>query len=134
MRISDWSSDVCSSDLQDERRVGMALAKGGGDREDVGGGRAFRQTAQIRGLNRRAVGHRIGEGHPKLDHIGASRDERVEIRGGVAVSRGDEGDQRGALLGECGGEAGHRRSEEHTSELLSLMRISYAVFCLKKKN
>src|SRR3546814_8156398 len=100
MRISDWSSDVCSSDLQDERRVGMALAKGGGDREDVGGGRAFRQTAQIRGLNRRAVGHRIGEGHPKLDHIGASRDER---------------------------------SEEHTSELQSLMRISYAVFCLKKK-
>src|SRR3546814_7566304 len=29
---------------------------------------------------------------------------------------------------------GHRRSEEHTSELQSLMRISYAVFCLKKKN
>src|SRR3546814_9600357 len=103
----------------------MALAKGGGDREDVGGGRAFRQTAQIRGLNRRAVGHRIGEGHPKLDHIGASRDERVEIRGGVAVSRGDEGDQRGAMLGE--------RSEEHTSELQSLMRISYADFCWKKK-
>src|SRR3546814_3345256 len=33
----------------------------------------------------------------------------------------------------CAGAASHRRSEEHTSELQSLMRISYAVFCLKKK-
>src|SRR3546814_13636968 len=42
------------------------------------------------------------------------------------------------LLGGCGGRQRHRnggqRSEEHTSELQSLMRISYAVFCLKKKN
>src|SRR3546814_7192371 len=34
----------------------------------------------------------------------------------------------------CGHDITHRRSEEHTSELQSLMRISYAVFCLKKKN
>src|SRR3546814_11623480 len=34
----------------------------------------------------------------------------------------------------CGGSRAARRSEEHTSELQSLMRISYAVFCLKKKN
>src|SRR3546814_9159483 len=34
----------------------------------------------------------------------------------------------------CGGRLGGLRSEEHTSELQSLMRISYAVFCLKKKN
>src|SRR3546814_2304553 len=39
----------------------------------------------------------------------------------------------GALCSLCGG-AGSERSEEHTSELQSLMRISYAVFCLKKKN
>src|SRR3546814_3580109 len=40
------------------------------------------------------------------------------------------------LCGQQGicGSAGRRRSEEHTSELQSLMRISYAVFCLKKKN
>src|SRR3546814_3139933 len=37
-------------------------------------------------------------------------------------------------LGAGGAKAGHPRSEEHTSELQSLMRISYAVFCLKKKN
>src|SRR3546814_2912897 len=34
----------------------------------------------------------------------------------------------------CGNSSGSKRSEEHTSELQSLMRISYAVFCLKKKN
>src|SRR3546814_7706262 len=45
-------------------------------------------------------------------------------------------DQRGGEQRENGGKDQHdrRRSEEHTSELQSLMRISYAVFCLKKKN
>src|SRR3546814_3809456 len=45
---------------------------------------------------------------------------------------GDGGDYRGAWAEGEGGSAGSR-SEEHTSELQSLMRISYAVFCLKKK-
>src|SRR3546814_6223566 len=40
----------------------------------------------------------------------------------------------GVILGRVGGHHDRRRSEEHTSELQSLMRISYAVFCLKKKN
>src|SRR3546814_17415053 len=89
MRISDWSSDVCSSDL-------------GGDGEQIGCRGALGEAAQIRGLNRRAVGHRIGEGHPKLDHIGTPRDERVEVRGGVAVTAGDEGAERGAFVeGRC---------------------------------
>src|SRR3546814_3997194 len=50
--------------------------------------------------------------------------------GGLAGSRED---LEQALLRECAEEAGLERSEEHTSELQSLMRISYAVFCLKKK-
>src|SRR3546814_6116129 len=41
--------------------------------------------------------------------------------------------QRGALLRKLGDLVARDRSEEHTSELQSLMRISYAVFCLKKK-
>src|SRR3546814_3604845 len=41
--------------------------------------------------------------------------------------------RRPAIAPEQGGNADHGRSEEHTSELQSLMRISYAVFCLKKK-
>src|SRR3546814_4109496 len=59
--------------------------------------------------------------HPMLDHLG--------------LSRGKTGGDFCTLLlrqNEVG--FGKRRSEEHTSELQSLMRISYAVFCLKKKN
>src|SRR3546814_7076241 len=61
--------------------------------------------------------------------VGACRDGRRACRRGslaaaAARSCGDGGDDRGAVV---------RRSEEHTSELQSLMRISYAVFCLKKK-
>src|SRR3546814_8597361 len=49
---------------------------------------------------------------------------------GGGRQRGHQADRRG-VPGDAGGAA---RSEEHTSELQSLMRISYAVFCLKKKN
>src|SRR3546814_2712423 len=93
MRISDWSSDVCSSDLPGARPAGGA---GGGQ----GPGRAA-------GLHHRRPGAR---------HRRGSRD----LRGALppAPPRPDR-------------DAG--RSEEHTSELQSLMRISYAVFCLKKK-
>src|SRR3546814_10515478 len=49
----------------------------------------------------------------------------------VAMSATLDGARFGALLGNA---PVVKRSEEHTSELQSLMRISYAVFCLKKKN
>src|SRR3546814_2112671 len=101
MRISDWSSDVCSSDLL---VVGGALERGP---LDAGLGRESLQRA--RGL---AVG----------------------VEGDVEVGAEDFGRLLGLLDGD--GRQQHRqsaRSEEHTSELQSLMRISYAVFCLKKK-
>src|SRR3546814_940371 len=47
---------------------------------------------------------------------------------------GDSGEVLNALVRARLAEAGGERSEEHTSELQSLMRISYAAFCLKKKN
>src|SRR3546814_7248646 len=63
---------------------------------------------------------------------------------GRSRPEGDAGARRSGRTGKGNAEAGrqgvprigwlHRRSEEHTSELQSLMRISYAVFCLKKKN
>src|SRR3546814_4361901 len=84
MRISDWSSDVCSSDLV--RLLFPAHA----------------------GMNRNAIQSR-------------------RYRSSVPRTRGDEPVHRMAP------EARACRSEEHTSELQSLMRISYAVFCLKKK-
>src|SRR3546814_7936971 len=70
-----------------------------------------------------------------LDEIGdlrgfesARRLERDLAPGRVEMIAG-RGNRR-----RCDGERASRRSEEHTSELQSLMRISYAVFCLKKKN
>src|SRR3546814_5464044 len=83
MRISDWSSDVCSSDL---------ALEGGGEVVAAGGDGSLR-----------------GEAQPGYCLAARRARHRQELRQGG-------------------------RSEEHTSELQSLMRISYAVFCLKKKN
>src|SRR3546814_4353284 len=119
MRISDWSSDVCSSDLSfgihrrpeglfrrkldqhiaalsvvhpdDEPAAVLVLV--GGER---GVGRRWRQCRLLRRV----------DGRHSLHGIDFLRGRRLGI---------------------------DRRSEEHTSELQSLMRISYAVFCLKKK-
>src|SRR3546814_4444818 len=92
MRISDWSSDVCSSDLPCPRHRMADQHQLGADRFHARERRDARHTGQ-----------------PPME--------------GAAPAGG----------GRCrpGGDA--RRSEEHTSELQSLMRISYAVFCLKKK-
>src|SRR3546814_5429927 len=67
-------------------------------------------------------------------HQQAAVGHQVRIQGRVEVRRQVE--VIGRLQREAGiaGRADARRSEEHTSELQSLMRISYAVFCLKKKN
>src|SRR3546814_7415830 len=75
----------------------------------------------IEGLDVGIAGH---VQHP--EHVGQVADGR-EISDGIV--RG-----LGVHAGVDGMRAFHRRSEEHTSELQSLMRISYAVFCLKKKN
>src|SRR3546814_5574648 len=96
MRISDWSSDVCSSDLVAFQR-----------RQD-----AFAVVEHQLAGRGRACG-------------------RSGLRGGV-----DRGQARHRGQQRAGDEEGNKlavRSEEHTSELQSLMRISYAVFCLKKK-
>src|SRR3546814_10863586 len=118
MRISDWSSDVCSSDLL-----------------WVGGVAVLAES-----VLRRAAGARADIGEPGLHVIGRAG---AIVVGPVAQRGGGEVAQRAVVdLGIRRGDAGRRvgvaddgaeRSEEHTSELQSLMRISYAVFCLKKK-
>src|SRR3546814_1856970 len=60
-------------------------------------------------------------------------DDAVEDDAVVKAFVGELADPRDVLRGEIGAQLDHDRSEEHTSELQSLMRISYAVFCLKKK-
>src|SRR3546814_4426051 len=121
MRISDWSSDVCSSDLPLEPRRLLA-----------------RQPQITGGIFPLAQGARIlarypGEHDERFQII--ARDARVImiVRPQIELVVGD------AVIGVGIGEARlnraveRLRSEEHTSELQSLMRISYAVFCLKKK-
>src|SRR3546814_4995436 len=114
MRISDWSSDVCSSDLHRGREV---------PRRD-GGAHADRLLGDDDALA--AHGRRNGVAIDALAFLGEPLDERGGV--GDLASRFGQGL---ALLG--GHDARQVRSEEHTSELQSLMRISYAAFCLTKK-
>src|SRR3546814_7461861 len=101
MRISDWSSDVCSSDLPEGQH--HQQTPGGGPCEAVD------QPADQRPAEHSA--QQFGQ-HPVSEPVI-----------GIGFGRLDP-----APFRFCG-----FRSEEHTSELQSLMRISYAVFCLKKK-
>src|SRR3546814_3646577 len=92
MRISDWSSDVCSSDLP---HYVYPLP--------------IKQALVFHDYTRCWIGTTTLVGTKKF-HLNWN----INDRGGHKIN--------------------HRRSEEHTSELQSLMRTSYAVFCLKKKN
>src|SRR3546814_1683298 len=109
MRISDWSSDVCSSDL----RAGAPAALSRGDRQLRNGA-----ADQLRPLPPTGAGL-----------AGQCADP---VEGPAARARG-AGSDRAAGRSDPARAAAAHRSEEHTSELQSLMRISYAVFCLKKK-
>src|SRR3546814_3684583 len=119
MRISDWSSDVCSSDLF----LDPLLRYGGNSvtlslyRNDI----AFADVAI--GANQAGVAAAI-----QARGIGDSLFEAV-----LAQNAGGAQQAFGDLSGEILASTLSGRSEEPTSELQSLMRISYAVFCLKNK-
>src|SRR3546814_7201856 len=121
MRISDWSSDVCSSDLGGAGELVDHLAFGHGDLADLDGEAEFLRHELHRHL---AEADLSGEG--MVAPVAALR--RVAERQKEALVTAREVLQAQVAPGR---EA--QRSEEHTSELQSLMRISYAVFCLKKK-
>src|SRR3546814_5446238 len=103
MRISDWSSDVCSADLGD---INCWLI----------GGRCWHDGTSL---------YATDTLWPMIEAMLRTGDHETIFR--VLEQEADTrfGDHE---QGEG------RRSEEHTSELQSLMRISYAVFCLKKKD
>src|SRR3546814_1368332 len=125
MRISDCSSDVCSSDLL--RRAGLGRRAGL---------RRHRESLRRARRMKRVI----------LDRL---QQARADKRAAALVTDLTDGRQRLQLGGDNLGDldltpaqeaavsdavsADRSRSEEHTSELQSLMRISYAVFCLKKK-
>src|SRR3546814_8859605 len=114
MRISDWSSDVCSSDLADQ-----------GYQNEL-------QAAQDRFVTRTMIpeGERAmqNEAQRNCQQIASEIGElRVPIGPGREHPIGQGLKRRDSQSGDC--IAPHlSRSEEHTSELQSLMRISYAVF------
>ena len=87
---------------QHQRYVRVPRAEGGGDGEDIRRRRSRLKTADIGLLDRGTIGHRIGEGHAEFDDICATRHECVEIGGGIAIARGDEGDE-GCAIGREGG-------------------------------
>src|SRR3546814_9287046 len=123
MRISDWSSDVCSSDL------------------DIGAGTGFLSF----------LARRLGAAHSTLIEYSEALELAQELArrnriDGLTFIKGHSLEYKRKLsvdivvtetLGNYALEENFLetalRSEEHTSELQSLMRISYAVFCLKKQ-
>src|SRR3546814_2862479 len=109
MRISDWSSDVCSSDLTGA--IGSQAISGV----------LVADLASFKGVRLPYA--------PKLQYsFRADYDTEItpELAGFVGVGVNGQSKSYSALVLQG-------RSEEHTSELQSLMRISYAVFCLKKQ-
>src|SRR3546814_4751572 len=111
MRISDWSSDVCSSDLlvvEDDASCTVRLEP-----------RSTRVIAAGKVLPGKASTVKLARWPSLICPTSASSTETSSF----ILERSS------AITNKVG-----VRSEEHTSELQSLMRISYAVFCLKKKN
>src|SRR3546814_7573428 len=132
MRISDWSSDVCSSDLAEMAAFHPLHRHRPGGRGDTA--LAIAQIA--RDIVIKAVPARLRRQHDRKGGIPGDIDrfQRVHLNRNTQA-HGSLPDRAHHPLGECAANVTRARcrSEEHTSELQSLMRISYAVFCLKKK-
>src|SRR3546814_3025197 len=137
MRISDWSSDVCSSDLaatasiyktasaratKDKAALTALAAKAGGASEAADAYLAWGDYARAAELYRAALKQTPAD------------PGQVNTRLGIALARAGNVEEARKALAAVTGPWSDVRSEEHTSELQSLMRISYAVFCLKNTN
>src|SRR3546814_8817261 len=115
MRISDWSSDVCSSDLSSTAATSTS------------------STTVCRWRTARSSKEAIAVKY----YFHRRETERITRVAEFEVEAHDEAEALAKLVANPDAywseRPGSGRSEEHTSELQSLMRISYAVFCLRKK-
>src|SRR3546814_3547295 len=131
MRISDWSSDVCSSDLKlgIHSPVIRSLDPGDRNRRNAQQQQRVHAPAAVTEIDAEQEEERpsyIGEGDTGLDHHRHVLRQRPSLDSDGRRASGSKRSTNPTISA--------LRSEEHTSELQSLMRISYAVFCLKKKN
>src|SRR3546814_9148375 len=113
MRISDWSSDVCSSDLDDRRAVSAP------DKKLTGYASSGRDVDE--GFTSNA--HRLQGPQARQADRDRQRPELIQAAFAVLSNHACINVRKQVSV----------RSDEHTSDLQSLMRISYAAFCLKKK-
>src|SRR3546814_5676541 len=125
MRISDWSSDVCSSDLGERSRLLGALVEDRVGRRGIVLQRDIARVDRTQLFDQQFAERGLERSEP-LSRMVAQH--RIDARVG---ERGIDADEV-ARLGTSFEPRGFGRSEEHTSELQSLMRISYAVFCFKQ--
>src|SRR3546814_1917008 len=136
MRISDWSSDVCSSDLA--RRLAR-------NRLSSSQTRPLRRVRTTRAISNQRIdvplepGFGIGSWEFGRSDLRVFRLSRQNHHGGGCCASPIPNTQSPLHLSCCNTTrkascAISTRSDEHTSELQSLMRITYAVFCLKYKN
>src|SRR3546814_8831303 len=123
MRISDWGSDVCSSDLfiPSLRRKFASITN---------------TVLQARGIHRRLDPRKyteMGIDRTPTDHLGTKAAALEAIGDPTAVGQLNDmaiwSDAERAIRRDA-----VQRSEEHTSELNTLMRNSYAGYCMKRKN
>src|SRR3546814_3858929 len=127
MRISDWSSDVCSSDLEGQaerlRDAGLDYYNHNLDTSPEFYGSIISTRSY----------------QDRLDTLARVRNAGVNVCCGGIVGLGESRGERAGLIAQLANLSPHpesvpiNRSEEHTSELQSLMRTSYAVFCFQKK-
>src|SRR3546814_10164309 len=116
MRISDWSSDVCSSDLEICGRCGKAPISG--ERADLG----YLDFDDL--LHRRSLSRKLRSSQPDRPTQETEQRQNDDGQPPASPNRQTPAKQAGAAI---------QRSEEHTSALQSLMRTSYAVSCLKQQ-
>src|SRR3546814_4402590 len=124
MRISDWSSDVCSSDLVIGSPIYQSRIWRNAEGRSLSAGHFASSATSLRGFVATSSGS--SKATKRARHHPTSCSAILSIMARQRCLRSSSGISRARNMASD-------RSEEHTSELQSLMRNSYAVFCLKKK-